>query len=257
MTNSALVIIFFSTLFDIVTSQAPLPINKIEWPANSNLIVVKEDSLNGTRLAKLSVTGGKHPRLNSSSEYVSFIPTSENLTYATYDAVLIKALDFETMGSTVFVPCTERNDDYSKIPFTLRVYITDVNDETPVFLNRPYSINVAENAMVGHVVYDLIKANDADFSDRQLKYYFEVDPKITDTDYKSKFVINESTAQVTLNETLDYETARFYQYTVVVRDSNKHNATTDVFITIEDVQDEPPYFTGTPYLISVQENSKV
>ncbi|KAK0056193.1 cadherin-23, partial [Biomphalaria pfeifferi] len=254
MTDSVLVIISFSTLLELVASQAPLPIKKIEWPA---IIVVNEDLPIGTLLAKLSVTGGKNPRLNSSSEYVSLIHTFENSTYATYDALLIKALDFETMGSTVSVPCTESNDYYSKIPCILQVYIRDVNDETPVFLNRPYSINVAENATVGHVVYDLIKANDADLSDRQLKYYFEVDLKITDTDYKSKFVINQSTAQVTLNETLDYETARFYQYTVVVRDSNKHNATTDVFITIEDVQDEPPYFTGTPYLISVQENSKV
>ncbi|CAL1532634.1 unnamed protein product, partial [Lymnaea stagnalis] len=73
-------------------------------------------------------------------------------------------------------------------------------------------------------------------------------------DYKTKFIIFEDYANISINGSLDFESNRFYQYTVIVSDT-VHNTSTDVFITVSDIQDTPPEFIGAPFHATVEENS--
>ncbi|XP_046560030.1 cadherin-related family member 1-like isoform X2 [Haliotis rubra] len=84
--------------------------------------------------------------------------------------------------------------------------------------------------------------------------------KTSHADYRSKFRVSRA-GDVTLIGGLDYETLSFYQFTIVATDGGGLTSEAQVFVTVTDVQDSPPYFTGGPYLPDIWEdhavNSKV
>ncbi|XP_076446801.1 cadherin-23-like [Babylonia areolata] len=78
-------------------------------------------------------------------------------------------------------------------------------------------------------------------------------------DSGSTFIMDAQNGHVTLNGPLDYESRTFYHYRVIARDQGTPSlsSTTDLFITVKDVQDSPPVFLNIPYFASVPENSAV
>ncbi|XP_070180220.1 cadherin-23-like [Littorina saxatilis] len=70
-------------------------------------------------------------------------------------------------------------------------------------------------------------------------------------------MIDAITGNLTLNGSLDYESKTFYHFIVIASDQGTPslNSTTDLFVTVKDVQDSPPVFTNLPYVKSVNENT--
>jgi hypothetical protein len=73
---------------------------------------------------------------------------------------LIKSLDYEQKTAYTFT-IAARDGGKKEATATVNIFVTDVNDNAPVFKNAPYSADVAENAKVGHLVRTVI-ATDAD-----------------------------------------------------------------------------------------------
>jgi len=128
------------------------------------------------------------------------------------------------------------------------VNVIDENDNPPEFNPPQYTVNVAENIIVGsHVTR--VEATDPDASD-QLLY------SIVDAIDFPEFMIDTLTGNLTTALTLDYETQRSYTFRVLVHDNDMVNsATATVIVAVDDVNDNRPVFLPHQSEFTPLENS--
>ena len=140
-------------------------------------------------------------------------------------------------------------------PATLDVIITvqDVNELRPMFVDSPYNISVAENTISGTTVYRLV-ATDNDAMNRGLVYSLQ-SPVPTDLPFRV-----EADGDIIVSGPIDYEVNQTFTFTVQAVDNPAHSmpqmtGTAQVLVTVQDRNDNPPVFQGTPYNVSVRETS--
>ena len=73
---------------------------------------------------------------------------------------LRKSLDYEQTKDYIFT-IAARDGGGKETTTTVEIFVTDVNDNAPVFKNDPYRADVAENAKIGYLVRTVI-GTDAD-----------------------------------------------------------------------------------------------
>ncbi|KAJ8418224.1 hypothetical protein AAFF_G00139330 [Aldrovandia affinis] len=140
----------------------------------------------------------------------------------------------------------------------MRVFVTDANDEQPVFRNLPFIVDVPEDTPSGSSVYK-VEAVDRDTgSGGSVTYYLQ-------NYHETKFSIDRHSGVLRIKpgETLDYEKSRTHFVTVVAKDGGgaykgKNQVMTSsatMTINVIDAQDTPPIFVGTPYFGYVYEVS--
>ncbi|CAG5904933.1 unnamed protein product [Menidia menidia] len=223
---------------------------------NMALFSISEDTPVGTQFYILNGTDpeGDPVRFGltfekGSAEYFRVEPKSGNVT-------LIQELDREKQDEiSVLVSIT---DGCNKVVETVRVFVTDANDEPPEFQNLPFIIDIPEDTAPGSSIYR-VHAVDKDLgSGGSVSYYLQ-------NSALAKFTIDGHSGilRVKPGETLDYETTATHFVTVVAKDGGgkykgKHQvltATATVTINILDAQDMPPSFVGTPYFGYIYEVS--
>uniref|UniRef100_A0A8C6LER4 Cadherin-related family member 1 n=1 Tax=Nothobranchius furzeri TaxID=105023 RepID=A0A8C6LER4_NOTFU len=184
-----------------------------------------------------------------STEYFRVDPKSGNVT-------LVKELDREKQDEiSVTVSIT---DGRNKVVETVRVFVTDANDEPPEFENLPFIIDVPEDTAPGSSIYR-VHAVDKDLgSGGSVSYYLQ-------SSSFAKFTIDGHSGilRVKPGEMLDYETTTTHFLTVVAKDGGGKykgkeqvlTSTATVTINVLDAQDMPPTFVGTPYFGYIYEVS--
>ena len=124
----------------------------------------------------------------------------------------------------------------SKINSTsVQVIVTDVNDNPPVFQEDIYTFTVQEDHPIGQV-FGAVRAFDADgIGHNDTIYRFSEEPQ----EGRSQFHIDESTGNLDLVASLDYETRNSVTFTVVATDANRGDfqTSTTVFINITNARD--------------------
>ncbi|KAG9345964.1 hypothetical protein JZ751_007779 [Albula glossodonta] len=171
--------------------------------------------------------------------------------------ILIEELDRETQDEVeVLVSIT---DGRNKVVEKVRVFITDANDEHPQFQNLPFNVDVPEDTASGSSIFR-VQAVDRDTGSGGSVTYFLQEPSMT------KFSIDGHSGIIRLKsgESLDYEKTRTHFITVVAKDGGGKykgryqvmTSTATVTINVNDTQDTPPYFVGTPYFGFVYEVSE-
>ncbi|XP_022598511.1 cadherin-related family member 1-like isoform X2 [Seriola dumerili] len=223
---------------------------------NMALFSISEDTPVGTQIYILNGTDPEGDPVRygltfekGSKEYFRVEPKSGNVT-------LIQELDREKQGEiSVLVSIT---DGRNKVVETVRVFVTDANDEPPEFQNLPFIIDIPEDTTSGSSIYR-VQAVDKDMgSGGSVSYYLQTSPF-------AKFTIDGHSGilRVKPGETLDYETTPTHFVTVVAKDGGgkykgKHQvltSTATVTVNVIDAQDMPPSFVGTPYFGYVYEVS--
>ncbi|XP_064617448.1 cadherin-23-like [Liolophura sinensis] len=137
---------------------------------------------------------------------------------------------------------------------SMTLFIQDVNDEVPQFRGTPYRASISEDAPNGTLVFNGTQTVDPDTGiGGSVSYSLE----LTDEAYRSTFRTTPYQGHIYLNGTLDYEKHNFYQLQLTATDGGGLNTTTDVIITIEDVQDTKPSFVNTPYTTVILENATI
>ncbi|KAL3967860.1 NLR family CARD domain containing 5 [Sarotherodon galilaeus] len=223
---------------------------------NMALFSISEDTPVGTQIYVLNGTDPEEDPVRygltfekGSTEYFRVDPKSGNVT-------LIQELDREKQDEiSVHVSIT---DGRNKVVETVRVFVTDTNDEPPEFQNLPFIIDIPEDTAPGSSIYR-VQAVDKDMgSGGSVSYYLQTSPF-------TKFTIDGHSGilRVKLGETLDFETTPTHFVTVVAKDGGgkykgKHQvltSTATVTINVIDSQDMPPYFVGTPYFGYIYEVS--
>ncbi|XP_007941830.1 protocadherin Fat 2 [Orycteropus afer afer] len=134
---------------------------------------------------------------------------------------------------------------------TVPVYIntTNANKYSPEFQQHIYEAELAENAMVGTKVIELLAI------DKDSGPYGTVDYTIINKLASEKFSINPS-GQVTTLQKLDREnsTERVIAIKVMARDGGGRVAFCTVKIILTDENDNPPQFKASEYIVSIQSN---
>ncbi|XP_068161788.1 cadherin-related family member 1a isoform X2 [Antennarius striatus] len=223
---------------------------------NMALFSISEDTPVGTQVYVLNGTDPEGDPVRyglafekGSKEYFRVDSKSGNVT-------LIQELDRETQDEiSVHVSIT---DGRNKVVETIRVFVTDANDEPPEFQHLPFIIDVPEDTAPGSSIYR-VQALDKDMgSGGSVSYYLQ-------NSAFSKFAIDGHSGilRVKPGEFLDYETTPTHFVMVVAKDGGgkykgKHQvltSTATVTINVLDAQDMPPYFVGTPYFGYVYEVS--
>ena len=128
------------------------------------------------------------------------------------------------------------------------ISITDINDNPPEFLKNEYHFRVREDVDVGYNI-GTVEAEDRDSEQNGDIQYFLKDRKVP-------FEIELGTGRLKTKEKLDRETVPNYRLEIIAEDKGKRplrNAVT-VFVTIEDVNDSPPYFILQRYNATIPED---
>ena len=138
---------------------------------------------------------------------------------------------------------------------TVSIAILDVNDNVPIFSQSLYTGDVDENDS-GSIVVTL-EASDLDLNLNSLTFEYQ-DP-IAGSNLP--FTINSSSGEISVSGLLDRESTDIYTFQVVVHDnavSNELTSTSDVMISINDLNDVAPFFAGIDSLrTSLQETTQI
>jgi len=108
----------------------------------------------------------------------------------------------------------------------LNIYILNINDSIPTFLQSVYSIDIREDTLIGTTVLKIEAIND-----NNERIFYEI---LTE----SPFIIDRLTGQIQLSQTLDYEREKSYRLTVKAYE-NSIPTYANIFIRIIDVNDNP------------------
>ncbi|VDN56530.1 unnamed protein product [Dracunculus medinensis] len=139
---------------------------------------------------------------------------------------------------------TGPNRDIVKV----QIFVADINDNAPYFDEKRYEGRVSENVDVNQDIIT-IKAHDLDrLSNLKYDIYAVHGGRIP-------FGVRTDSGAVFVKEPLDYEEENVYHMKLLVTDG-KHNATTDLFVYIDDVNDNAPQFEKSLYEITVLEEDQ-
>uniref|UniRef100_A0A673W7J2 Protocadherin 1 n=2 Tax=Salmo trutta TaxID=8032 RepID=A0A673W7J2_SALTR len=134
---------------------------------------------------------------------------------------------------------------------SLKVQVTDMNDNAPVFSPTLFEVDFAEENQPGDKVLDVV-ATDADSgSNAELTYSI-----IMDSTTKGLFEIDPKTGEVHVRNTLDREHREQYEFHVAAADKGSPSlrGTATVVVKVLDRNDNDPKFMLSGYSFSVLEN---
>ncbi|XP_077206673.1 cadherin-related family member 1 [Paroedura picta] len=225
---------------------------------NMALFSISEDTPTGTHVYTLNGTDpeGDPVMYGMSFEAGSRSYFAVDVYYG--NVTLIEELDREREDEIEIV--VSISDGLSKVAEKVRIFVTDANDECPEFLNTPYIVHILENTPAGSSIFK-VQALDRDTgSGGSITFFLQ-------NVHTNKFTIDRHSGVLRIKAgiALDYEKSRTHFVTVVAKDGGGKlrgnykvfSATTTITINVEDVQDTPPMFVGTPYYGYVYEDTVV
>lgn len=164
---------------------------------------------------------------------------------------LAQPLDFKQEQRYILtVTATDAGGRYDTA--SVYVNVSDANTFPPQFENTPYSAIIYEDAPEGSTVI-MVEASDGDTGENARITYSLSGESVPE------FVIHPSTGAVTTTKSLNREAQGGYLLTVTARDNGTPalSDTTDVEITVVDVNDNAPVFSEPSYRASVPEDATI
>lgn len=166
-----------------------------------------------------------------------------------------KHLDFESCSSyklkvtaSTTAGATSRTEVY--------IYVTDENDNAPVFQQREYLGRISESAYTNSMVVGerntplVVRASDGDKDANSLLSYQILEPEALKV-----FNIDSSMGTISLISPIDFEATAEYHFTVQVKDSGEPSLyaaePAKVTVLVLDLNDCPPQFTASVYEPSI------
>ncbi|ESO05099.1 hypothetical protein HELRODRAFT_78584, partial [Helobdella robusta] len=142
--------------------------------------------------------------------------------------------------------------------FTL--YVTDANDNAPIFDQLSYEEDISESAAADTFVLK-VSATDVDFGPNAEIFYSIVSnskdsgrTNIGYDDANDVFKLEPSTGVITVRESLDREKVDNYRFQVMASNNNSLTSKAWVTIRITDVDDNGPKFVLRNFSFQVEEN---
>ncbi|XP_045063913.1 protocadherin alpha-7 isoform X11 [Coregonus clupeaformis] len=196
---------------------------------------VPEDARPGTAVALISVSdkdsGENGLVICTISDKIPF-ELKPSFQKNMYSLITKSGLDRELEPMyTVTITATDKGDPSLSSHKTITVHISDVNDNSPVFSQTPYTFYVPENNAPGESLF-LLSTSDRDQDDNAHVSY-HIWKGDGDTPIVSYININ-SDGTIYALKSFDFETLKTFQFQVVATDSGtpslSSNVTVNVFI---------------------------
>ncbi|XP_032372416.1 protocadherin-16 [Etheostoma spectabile] len=244
-------LLVFSVCVCVVTSS-PVGTSTINCEQGSDQLVGSVDEGYAGEVEVVSgITAGSGVKLVSHIfpahlEYLelSFTPGDTSATVRTK-----KTLDADTLAasdSTLYysVMC----DDVIKLNNTRKLKINDLNDNSPVFEEKSYSVSLSETQQVESEVLR-VKATDGDSTPANNVVTYSMAPTSED------FIVTNSGAFI-LKRRLNYNLVQNYNFLVTAKDNWGLNDTATVTINVLDFDNLNPYFSHSVYRSFIPENQE-
>lgn len=168
---------------------------------------------------------------------------------------LQRTLDAEVMSSyTLRVSATDGAHD---VQGNVEVYVTDVNDNTPV-LTKPVSFHFEEMMPAGSLV-GVLHATDADISTPNNKVYFSLKLASSYFDLDSDTGIITSLEELTFDPTVELTSLpNRHELVVIVKDLGTpvRSSEQTVHVNVADYNDHAPVFEQAKYESAVPETTR-
>lgn len=218
-------------------------------------ITVTENTPSGTSVYKIIATDVDQ---NNNGRVLYSITSDPGNAFSIgrMDGVLRVSHELDRESVDEYTLSVRAADQGSPAKFTdivLTVTVGDKNDHEPVFDPTSYSAELEENVPVGTSVLTLI-ATDLDSGlNAEIRYI------ITEGDDNHDFYINTKTGELSVQKRLDYERHKEYTIIIMAQDLGDpaHMDTAKVTIIVTDINDCPPKFVDSPFVVYVQEENVV
>lgn len=143
---------------------------------------------------------------------------------------------------------------------SVTVYIEDVNDNKPEFLNTPYIVDIEENTQPGTIVFEGIQAFDRDkpnTPNSEVHFSMSTVPEQLSADGSPYFALKSPHRPLLiLKKELDFDSGiRLFSLPLFAwdRGTPANQVNTTITINIKDVDDLPPKFTEGVYRTKINE----
>ncbi|XP_038055589.1 protocadherin Fat 1-like isoform X3 [Patiria miniata] len=127
---------------------------------------------------------------------------------------------------------------------TITISVTLSNNAPPKFTQDEYMVELMENRLPNEFVVEVVAIS------RSSVYY-----RILAGNHARRFDVNANTGVITTEVSLDFEEQMYYNLTMEATNMVGLSCTTQVLIHVQDVNDNPPYFTATIYKGSITESA--
>ncbi|XP_012684696.2 protocadherin beta-16-like [Clupea harengus] len=205
---------------------------------------VNEDSAIDTVIAMISVNdpdsdtnGEVHCDMNDNIPFAI-----KSTTNGFYSIVTDSAPDRETDSEyNITVTCSDEGVPSLSSSITLRLQITDVNDNAPLFEKSSYEASVIENNSPGLSVF-AVRAIDADWRQNARVSYILDDGMINGVAISSYVSVNAESGVIHAARSFDYEQIKDFQFRVKAQDGGSPPLTSNVTvkIVVKDQNDNAP-----------------
>ncbi|XP_029303816.1 protocadherin-16 [Cottoperca gobio] len=181
--------------------------------------------------------------------------TPDLLTLDPYSGVLTlgQKLDRESTPSLyLVVRATDQAEDTSERRWgsvTARVFVTDENDNAPVF-SSPSAVSVMEDQPVGFVILYVMARDEDEGENGRVSY------RIQAGNSAGRFSLNPNTGSLSILKALDREEQDVFNLTIVAEDHGIPQLSTAQVLCVQviDVNDEAPLFQRQEFESQVMEN---
>ncbi|KAK7922753.1 hypothetical protein WMY93_009655 [Mugilogobius chulae] len=198
---------------------------------------IPEDSRPGTTVALISVNdrdSGLNGKVTCSIEGDVPFTLSPSLQDKMFSLVTKSALDRETQSQYVLsIVAKDQGQPSLTSEKNIFIVISDVNDNCPEFVLKPYSFYITEGNKAGAQLFS-VQAVDQDEGENAHVSYRIYRNGNEDNKVTSFLNINGENGQITALKSFDFETLKSFQFQVVALDSGtpslSSNVTVHVFI---------------------------
>ena len=168
---------------------------------------------------------------------------------------LLRPLDYEVQTLHDLSISVVQSGGTLNFNMTVIIKVVPVNEYTPQFASSTIYLSVSESANITSTIGQ-IAATDNDVGNDGTIIYSILSQS------SNEIIIHPNTGEVIVARTLDYETVQSYSLTVVARDSPTgsnlpQSSTAQVQISIQDANDNRPFFTSYVYYVGVSEQNGV
>ena len=218
----------------------------------TSMVTIKEDILIGSEVASFYATDADQGS-NAEVRY-NVAAGNANGTFEMDPLVgvlsTMKSLDRETIPDyTLVIRASDLGMPQLYSEETLKIILSDVNDNAPTFPRASYSANVYENQVQANVI-TVVAADDDEGSDGLVTY------QIIYGNEGGVFTMNRHSGQIGVRAALDRETQAEYSLRIRAKDGGTPPLVgeTDVTIKVTDVNDNSPVFQPNVLKAAVKEN---
>ncbi|KAE8614240.1 hypothetical protein XENTR_v10008061, partial [Xenopus tropicalis] len=170
------------------------------------------------------------------------------------ELVLIKSLDRETQTiHELILTAFDGGNPVKTGTAIIRVIVTDVNDNMPVFTEELYKVSISENTPINSTVLAVNATDDDEGTNAQISYSFS---KTSENSlHTSMFSIHTINGEIRTKSNLDFEISENFEISVQAKDGGGYVAHCKVLIHIIDENDNAPEISITSLSSPILENS--